>query len=119
MPVIWILIVGVLLYFILRVLEKHHSETNKKRNAEKPQARVPEEADTPVVTEPAPDKSIEKGPFLDTIAGMPSETKTELMQLNLTTPGAIGAAPDEKLLAVKGIGPARLKQIRAVCADAK
>jgi hypothetical protein len=34
----------------------------------------------------------------------------------LNTPNRIAAAPDKALLAIKGIGPARLKAIRECCA---
>lgn len=130
MPVIWVLIVGALLYLALQILKKHHALNNQKQKAEKlqhmaskeagtPVAIKSTEADTPVVTESTPDKSIEKRPVIDTIAGLPNEAKTELRQLKLTTSEAIGKAPDKTLLAIKGIGPARLKQIRAICTDAK
>lgn len=119
MPVIWVLIIGVLLYLTLQMLERHHSVSNQKRKAEKLQHTASKEAGTPVAIKSTPeDLSLEKQhPFIDTIAGLPNETKTELRQLKLATPVAISETPDKTLLAIKGIGPARLKQIRAMCAD--
>ncbi len=56
--------------------------------------------------------------FIDTLPGLQKETVATLWELNMTTPTAIATAPDEKLLALKGIGPAKLKKIREVCAGA-
>jgi hypothetical protein len=119
MPVFWILVVGVLLYMALQILEKHHSSGGEKQTAGKPDIAASEPVEAPVAAEPAAGKSTPKRPFLDTIAGMPGETKKGLMKFNLTTPKAIADTPDKDLLMIKGIGPARLKQIRAACADAK
>lgn len=131
MPVIWILIIAALLYFTLRMLEKHHSKSNQKQPADQ---TVSAQKTVPVVAAPSPDEDQTAGPveatptasediekvlFLDTIAGLTAETKTELRQQKLTTPGTIADAPDKMLLAIRGIGPARLKQIRAICAEAK
>lgn len=118
MPVIWILVVGALLYLGLRKLEQHHSLNKEKEQTEKPVALEPEEVSAPADTKPATDNDAGEIPFLDTIAGLPNETKTELQQLDLTTPKAIKNTPDKDLMGIKGIGPARLKQIRTLCADA-
>lgn len=56
--------------------------------------------------------------FTDTLPGLQNESVDELRKLKLTTPASIEAAPDKKLLAIKGIGPAKLKKIRVACADA-
>lgn len=118
MPIFWILVVGALLYLALQQMEKQYSLKNKKPSAAKPPVAKPDEAAPPVEAEPAPEESTGGIPFLDTISGLPNETKLELQQLNLTTPSSIRGTPDKKLLAIKGIGPARLKQIRSLCADA-
>jgi predicted flap endonuclease-1-like 5' DNA nuclease len=118
MPVFWILVVGVLLYMGLQMLEKQYSSNNKKRNLEKETAPAAKAVETPAIPEPKAEESVKKRPFLDTISGMPGETKGALRELGLTSPGAISATPDKDLLAINGIGPARLKQIRGICADA-
>ncbi|WP_210413407.1 hypothetical protein [Altererythrobacter sp. TH136] len=56
-------------------------------------------------------------PFLLTIESLVHDTVVQLRTARLTTPRAIGAAPDAKLLAIKGVGPAKLKLIRACCTD--
>lgn len=48
---------------------------------------------------------------------LPELTREELRKLGLVTTHLIAAATDERLLSVKGIGPAKLKAIRAHCAD--
>jgi hypothetical protein len=128
MPVIWILVIGGVLYWILRVFEAKHASQSGKQDV-KPAAVQPAEAsgESPdpadTVAAPEPDSSTEtlptgNLPFIDSIPGLTGETKTGLRELELTTPDAISNTPDKKLLAVKGIGPARLKQIRGLCADA-
>lgn len=119
MPIIWILIIGAILYWILQILEKQYALKNEKKSVSKPDATEPDTAAAPVAVKPPPEKPIKARPFIDTISGMPNETKTELRKLDLTTPKAISGASDKKLLAINGIGPARLKQIRAICAEAK
>lgn len=47
---------------------------------------------------------------------LPASTVRELSRLGLNTPNRI-AAPDEMLLGMKGIGPAKLQAIREHCAD--
>ena len=58
--------------------------------------------------------------FLRQIAPMPKlpeATREELRKMGLGSTNLIEAAPDETLLGIKGIGPAKLKAIRAHCAD--
>jgi hypothetical protein len=123
MPIFWILVISVILYMVLRMLEKYHSQNNGKQSVAKQISSEPTEtvapAATPADEKPSPDKGSGEPFFIDTISGLTNETKVELKQLNLTTPEAISAAPDKALLSVKGIGPARLKSIRALCAETK
>ena len=56
--------------------------------------------------------------FIDTIKGLPSATVAALLEANLTTPAKLAAMPDPTLIAIKGIGPAKLKRIRDACAGA-
>jgi hypothetical protein len=56
-------------------------------------------------------------PFLSSIPGLPSSSRVALKQLGLSTVAALRPAPDHVLLAVKGIGPAKLKAIRERCAE--
>jgi hypothetical protein len=48
---------------------------------------------------------------------LPEATREELRKLGLVTTNLMAVATDERLLGVKGIGPAKLKAIRAYCAD--
>ncbi|HUW38093.1 MAG TPA: hypothetical protein VMV91_12245 [Rhodocyclaceae bacterium] len=48
---------------------------------------------------------------------LPAGTAGELARLGLETPARISAAPDAVLLGTKGIGPAKLRAMRAHCAD--
>lgn len=123
MPIFWILVISVILYLTLRMLEKYHNANNVKQSATEQISSEPADtvapAASPADEKPSPDKGGGEPPFIDTISGLTNETKSELKQLNLTTSEAISAAPDKKLLSVKGIGPARLKFIRALCAEKK
>ena len=119
MPIFWILVVGVLLYLALQQMEKQHSLKNKKPSAATTPAVETDGATSPFGTEPTAEESTGESTFIDTIPGLPQETKQELQQLNLTTTNAISDTSDKKLLSIKGIGPARPKQIRSLCADTK
>lgn len=55
--------------------------------------------------------------FIDTIPTITSETASALFRLNLDTPNKLSAASDETLLAIKGVGPAKLQTMRNYCAD--
>ena len=55
--------------------------------------------------------------FIDILPGLQKETVAFLWERNLTTPASIASSSDKELLGVKGIGPAKLKKIREVCAD--
>jgi hypothetical protein len=57
--------------------------------------------------------------FIDTIRGVPSAAVGALWERGLITPAKITAAPDADLLAIKGIGPAKLKAIRSACESAQ
>ncbi len=167
MPILLILIVGVIIYFVLEEMGRQYTLKNKKPSEVTPPAAEADagevdtgapavgetglseaaspitevEVDAPLVEteappamspasdadaeapsveiKPAPEEKTERTPFVDTIPGLTREIKQELQALKLTTSKAIRNASDKKLLAVKGIGPARLKQIRSLCADAK
>jgi len=54
-------------------------------------------------------------PFLNTIPGLPATAITELRSKRLSTLSKLSAVSDETLLAIKGIGPAKLKTLRAYC----
>ena len=56
--------------------------------------------------------------FIDTLPGLQKETVSSLRAFNLTTPASITNASDKELLALKGIGNAKLKNIRDICASA-
>lgn len=56
--------------------------------------------------------------FVSTLPGLQGATVDELIQAGLKTPAAIAAAPDERLLTIKGIGQNKLKKLRKVCAAA-
>ena len=56
--------------------------------------------------------------FIETLPGLQNETVAALRELELSTPKAITTVPDKTLLALKGIGPAKLKKIRKACEDA-
>jgi hypothetical protein len=56
--------------------------------------------------------------FLASIGGLTQQAIRQLEKSNLRTPRQLLAASDETLLAVKGIGPAKLERIRTACADA-
>ena len=119
MPIFWILVVGVLFYLALQQMEKQYSLKNKMPSAPTPSTVETDAVALPVETELSPEESTAGTPFVDTIPGLSKETKQALQQLNLTTSRSISDTSDKKLLAIKGIGPARLKQIRSLCADAK
>lgn len=53
--------------------------------------------------------------FVDTIPKLTFETTSVLTRLNFDTPNKLAAAPDEMLLAVKGIGAAKLRTMRNYC----
>lgn len=53
--------------------------------------------------------------FLDTLPTLDAEAAEGLSIKGLDTPNKLAAAPDEMLLAIKGIGPAKLRAIRANC----
>ena len=57
-------------------------------------------------------------PFVDTIKGLPREAACSLRAKGLKTPAAIRDAGDAELLAIKGIGPAKLRLIRTACSEA-
>ena len=137
MPIFWILVVGVLLYLALKKMENQYSLKNKKPSIAPPPpgetAATPLAVETVVAppdveiveiapsaeTDPDPGENTENAIFIDTIPGLPQETKQELERMNLTTASAISNAADKILLSIKGIGPARLKQIRSLCAGTK
>ena len=118
MPIFWILVVGVLLYLALQQMEKQYSLKNRKPSATAPPAMENDAPAPPIETGPAPEENLSAASFIDTIPGLPQETKQELQEQNLTTLNSIRDASDKKLLAIRGIGPARLRQIRSLCADA-
>lgn len=53
--------------------------------------------------------------FLSTIPKLPDASVTELRRKQLTTPAKLSAASDDSLLSISGIGPAKLKALRAYC----
>lgn len=57
-------------------------------------------------------------PFVSTLPGLSQVTISTLKRLGLTTPAAISAAGDAELLAIEGVGPVRLRNIRVACAAA-
>ena len=119
MPILWVLVVGVLCYLALKQMEKQYNLKSKKPSEVTPPIVETDYATTPVGTDPVPEESPDDVIFIDTIPGLPNETKQELERMNLTTAKSISDTSDKKLLSIKGIGPARLKQIRSLCADAK
>lgn len=54
-------------------------------------------------------------PFIETLSGLPADAIKALWSADLTTPRALAAASDARLRSIKGIGPAKLKGIRAAC----
>lgn len=58
-------------------------------------------------------------PFIEIIEGLSEPIVEALWKAGLTTPSALEAATDGDLLAVHGIGPAKLKAIRAACLKAQ
>lgn len=54
-------------------------------------------------------------PFLESIKALPAGAIEALWNAGLTTPARLAAAGDQALLAIKGIGPAKLKSIREAC----
>lgn len=54
-------------------------------------------------------------PFLNTIPTLPATAISELRSKRLSTLAKLSAVSDETLLAIKGIGPAKLKALRAYC----
>lgn len=57
-------------------------------------------------------------PFIETIKGLPANAVAAMWECRFTTPAQIAAAADAKLLAINGIGPAKLKFIRSACDSA-
>ncbi len=57
-------------------------------------------------------------PFIETIKGLPANAVAGMWECRLTTPAQITAVADAKLLAIKGIGSAKLKFIRFACDSA-
>jgi hypothetical protein len=55
--------------------------------------------------------------FIDSIPKLNSISVSELERLGLNTPNRIAAASDAELLAIPGIGPAKLEIIRKHCAE--
>lgn len=53
---------------------------------------------------------------LDKIDGIPPLIKADLYKLDLRTVAAIDAAPDDRLLAIEGMGKQRLRKLRGWCA---
>jgi hypothetical protein len=58
-------------------------------------------------------------PFIGTITGLSDATVKAIWTLGSITPDALSLATDTELLAIKGIGPAKLKAIRAASANAQ
>ena len=58
-------------------------------------------------------------PFVATIKGLPQEAISSLQSKGLRTPSALLATADVELLAIRGIGTAKLKGVREACAGAK
>ncbi|MGK2900784.1 MAG: hypothetical protein ACSLE9_19200 [Burkholderiaceae bacterium] len=57
-------------------------------------------------------------PFISTIKGLTADSIESLFAAGLETPNAIAAVSDTTLRAIRGIGPVKLKTIRAACACA-
>lgn len=57
-------------------------------------------------------------PFVATIKGLPCEAAAALRTKGLKTPGALARTSDAELLAIKGIGLAKLLLIRLACSAA-
>ncbi len=57
-------------------------------------------------------------PFTATIPGVASDIGAALRASRLTTPAKLSAASDAALLSISGIGPAKVKSIRAACVAA-
>lgn len=58
-------------------------------------------------------------PFIGTITGLSQSIVKELWTTGLRTPNALSTATDKDLLAIQGVGPAKLKAIRAACLKAQ
>lgn len=56
--------------------------------------------------------------FIDTIPKLNSEILQSLWEMGLTTPAKLTSATDKELLAIRGLGPAKLKLIRQACEEA-
>lgn len=56
--------------------------------------------------------------FVSTLPGLQQATVDELIRAGLTTAASIAGATDHQLLALKGIGQAKLQKIRKACATA-
>ena len=54
-------------------------------------------------------------PFIETIKGLPANVVAAMWEKRIMTPAQISAVADTKLLAIKGIGPAKLRLIRSAC----
>lgn len=57
--------------------------------------------------------------FIETIPSIPATAVEAMWAAELTTPRAISEASDAELLSIKGIGPVKLKAIRAACEAAQ
>ena len=57
-------------------------------------------------------------PFIASIQGLPCEAASVLRAKGLKTAASLTRASDAELLAIKGIGPAKLKLLRAACVAA-
>lgn len=57
-------------------------------------------------------------PFIEAIPKLTDAILDELFSLDLVTPAKLAAAPDHLLLAIKGVGPAKLQSIRWACDQA-
>jgi len=55
--------------------------------------------------------------YISPMPKLPAGTVRELSKLGFDTPARIAKASDEVLLSMKGIGPAKLRAIRAHCSD--
>ena len=53
--------------------------------------------------------------FLSTIPSLGQDAVKELQLLGADTPNRLGALSDAELLAIKGIGPAKMKKVREYC----
>ena len=56
--------------------------------------------------------------FISTIKGLPMSAVEALWEIGLTTACDLNATPDADLLSIKGIGDAKLQQIRRACKQA-